>query len=502
MSIPNDIQALQELVVKLLTRVESLEAKNGLLLSRVKALEAENEHLLSKVKILEAENRELRARLDANSRNSHRPPSSEGLSKKPALPKKKKKRGGQSQRDGFPKGHSGKTLEMVIHPSDTIPCLPKHCSCGHSLEGVDGEIVERRQVFDLPEPKLEVIEYQRMCCTCPNCEQVVSGEFPEGVQGPVQYGTGVKALTTLLSVRGCLSYDKIKQLFSDLFGYAINEATLHSANKKAYEALQHSEQEAFRALLREQTVHFDETGLRVEGSNHWMHTATSESFTYLFVHKNRGKKALRSDYSLLPFFRGWAVHDCMKSYFNFSDCKHAVCGAHLMRELTALIEQDRKWAKAFRSYLILLYNFADQGRGILRKDLQIWADRRYEELLEMAEAEEPPPEKSHDKPGPAKATKGYNLYRRLKNYKSAVLAFAFHREVPFTNAKGMPFRHNQAERDLRPSKVKQKMAGYFRTLRGARVYARIQGFIPQGMPLAYLPFKNTNSTFSKNCAPR
>ena len=398
MSIPNDIQALQDLVVKLITRVESLEA----------------------------ENRELRARLDANSRNSHRPPSSEGLRKKPALPKKKKKRGGQ-------KGHSGKTLEMVSQPDDTIPCFPKHCSCGHSLEGVAGEIVERRQVFNLPEPKLEVIEYQRIRCTCPTCHKVVSGEFPEGVQAPVQYGTGVKALTTLLSIRGCLSYDKIKQLFSDLFGYAINEATLYRANKKADEALQQSEQEIFRALLSQQTVHFDETGLRVQGSNHWMHTASSERFTYLFAHKNRGKKALRSDYSLLPFFRGWAIHDCMRNYFNFTDCEHGVCGAHLLRELTALVEQDRKWAAAFHAYLMLLYNFTNQGRGVLRKDLQTWAERRYEELLEMAEAEEPPPVKSVDKPGPAKGTKGYNLYRRLKEYKTAVLAFAFHREVPFTN---------------------------------------------------------------------
>lgn len=452
---PNDIEALKELVVKLIGRVEALEQEN-------QALVSERKKLLARIEKLEKENQELRARLNQNSRNSHRPPSSEGPRKKPAIPKKKKKRGGQ-------KGHPGKTLEMVNEPKDTIPCLPKHCSCGHSLEGVKGKVVERRQVFDLPEPKLEVIEYQRIRCTCPNCQELVSGEFPEGVQAPVQYGTGVKALTALLSVRGCLSYDKIKQLFGDLFGYAINEATLYSANKKAYEALQQPEQEIFRALLTEPTVHFDETGLRCEGSNHWMHTATSESFTYLFVHKNRGKKALRSDYSLLPFFRGWAVHDCMRSYFNFTDCEHAVCGAHLLRELTALVEQDRKWAAAFHSYLMLLYNFTEQGRGVLRKDLRVWAERRYGELLEMAEAEEPPPVKSDNKPGPAKGTKGYNLYRRLKEYKTAVLAFAYHREVPFTN--------NQAERDLRPSKVKQKMAGCFRTLRGARVYARIQGFI-------------------------
>lgn len=452
LSVPNEIESLKELVVRLLGRVEFLE----------KELATQREKFLSRIQQLEQENQELRARLDANSRNSHRPPSSEGLRKKPALSKKKKKRGGQ-------KGHSGKTLEMVSHADKTIPCVPRQCPCGHSLEGVDGRLVERRQVFDLPEPHLEVIEYQRWVCTCPKCDQPVSGVFPADVTAPVQYGTGVKTLTTLLSVRGCLSYEKIKQLFLDLFGYAINESTLHSANEKAFDRLQVSEQNIFRSLLAEPIVHFDETGIRANGSLHWMHTAGSEKFTHLFVHQKRGGQAMTSDFSLLPFFRGWAVHDCWSSYFHFGACRHAVCGAHLLRELTALEEQNRKWARAFRSYLLLLYDFTGQGRSALRADLRIWALRRYDELLAMAEAEEPPPRKKPGQRGRKKATKGYNLYRRLGKYKAAVLAFAFHQKVPFTN--------NQAERDLRPSKVKQKMAGCFRTLRGARIYARIQGFL-------------------------
>lgn len=435
MSIPNDIEALKELVAHLLVRIQELEA----------------------------ENRELRARLDSNSKNSHRPPSSDGLRKKPALAKKRKAKGGQ-------KGHKGKTLEMVHNPDKTFPCLPpKRCSCGHTLQGVTGQVVERRQVFELPQPKLEVIEYQRWACSCPSCNRVISGQFPETVKAPVQYGAGVKSFTTLLNVRGCLSHDKIKKLFSDLFGYPINEATIHSASEKVYQALQQSEQEIFLELLKEQAVHFDETGLRANGSLHWLHTSSSDAFTHLFVHKKRGKKALFSDYSLLPFYNQWAVHDCWSSYFGFTDCRHAVCGAHLLRELLALEEQNRKWAAAFRAYLLMLYELTKQGRGTLSAGLRVWARRRYDELLAMAEAEEPPPKKKKSQRGRVKATKGYNLYRRLEKYKLAVLAFAFHREVPFTN--------NQAERDLRPSKIKQKMAGCFRTLRGARIYARIQGFI-------------------------
>ncbi len=449
LSIPSDIRPLQELAARLIARIE--------------ALEAENRQLAARIQSLEAENKELRARLNANSHNSHKPPSSDGPRKQPAIPRKK---GGAK---GGKKGHKGDTLKMVDKPDKTIPCRPTACSCGRLLEGAEGQIVERRQVFNLPEPKLEVAEYQRWVCKCPCCKAESSGAFPQGVNAPVQYGSGVKAFTTLLSVRCCLSYQKIQCLFRDLFGQAINESTVYSANQKAYTVLEQPEAEIRQQLAQQAVVHFDETGIRAEGSLHWEHTATSELYTYLFIHKGRGQKALRSAYSILPHFSGWAIHDCLGAYFTFGQCRHGTCGAHIVRELAALESQGSKWAKAFAHYLWLLYDFTGQGRGALPAGLRPWAERRYDELLAMAQAEEPPPEKTPGQRGRPKGTKGYNLFKRLEKYRAAVLAFAYHPEVPFTN--------NRAERELRPAKAKQKMAGCFRTLHGARIYARIQGFI-------------------------
>ena len=481
LSIPSDIESLRELAFRLIVRIEALEAENRQLGAKMLSLEAENRQMAARIQSLEAENEQLRARLKANSQNSHLPPSSDGPRKQPAIPRK---RGGPK---GGKKGHKGDTLKMVANPEETVPCRPTVCSCGQVLEGIEGRIVERRQVFNLPEPKLQVTEYQRLVCKCPCCQRQSSGIFPQGVNAPVQYGSGVKAFTTLLSVRGCLSYQKIQRIFQDLFGQAINESTVYSANQKAYTVLEQPESEIRQRLLEQGVVHFDETGIRVEGSLHWEHTATSALYTYLFVHKRRGQKALRSEYSILPNFQGWAIHDCMRAYFTFGQCRHGVCGPHLIRELAALEEQGRKWAKAFAQYLWLLYAFTDQGRGALAASLRPWAQRRYDELLAMAQAEEPPPKKPPNKRGRAKGTKGYNLFKRLEEHRAAVLAFAYHSQVPFSN--------NQAERELRPTKAKQKMAGCFRSLQGARVYARIQGFISTLQKHGLNVFKELKAAF-------
>jgi transposase len=456
LTIPRDIESLRSLVEGLIERIEALEGEKLSWLS-------EREGLLSRIQILESENRELRSRLDSNSRNSNRPPSSDGLKKQPALGRKK---GGPR---GGKKGHKGDTLEMSAHVDHIIPCRPEICVCGHPLAGVEGQVAERRQVFDLPQPKLEVTEYQRVVCECPCCKRQISGCFAEGVRAPVQYGSGVKSLLTLLSVRCCLSYEKIGQVFEDLFGRPINVGTIWSANQKAYGALEQAELDIRAQLLGQDVVHFDETGFRISSSLHWVHTAASKAYTYLFVHKKRGRKALESEYSILPYFEGWAVHDCLSSYFRFIHCLHSVCAAHLLRELMALEEQGKRWAKAFRQYLMLLYAFTDEGTSSLPAAMRPWAERRFGELLSMARAEEPAPKKIPGKSGKAKGTKGYNLYKRLEKRKKAVLAFVYHKEVPFTN--------NQAERDLRPAKIKQKIAGCFRTEYGAQIYARIQGFI-------------------------
>ena len=437
---------------RLLERIEKLEAEQT-------ELKAENAALRQENAPLRAENKELKARLAQTSQNSHKPPSQEGYHKKPALPKTSgKKQGGQ-------KGHPGNTLQMVSQADQVVECKPGKCSCGADLAAGSLRVVESRQVFDLPQPKLQVLEYRRLSGSCQQCGAKVSGSFPPQVSAPVQYGEGVLALGVVLSNACQVSYQKISLLFSDLFGYKINTSTLLKANKQVYEGLGQSEAVIKTALTNSQLAHFDETGLRVEGRLHWLHTCSNEQYSYLFVDSHRGSKALRGENSILPEFTGWAVHDCLGTYFTFTNCKHSVCGAHLLRELEALIEAGSRWATAMKTLLLSLYHHSRQGKHQVHY-FAYWQEL-YEDFCQQGLQQEPLPEYQH-KARPRK-TKGRNLLERLLKHKDAVLAFAQHQLVPFTN--------NQAERDLRPAKGKLKVAGCFRTFSGAATYARIQSFV-------------------------
>lgn len=432
MSLPNDIAGLQALVMELLKRVEELEA----------------------------ENKHLRAIINSNSSNSSKPPSSDGLKKKPAIPKSKsKKRGGQ-------KGHKGKTLKMVEQPDHIVELCPSKCLCGTSLLSTEKTCKNVRQVFDLPEPRLEVTEYQQQSCTCPGCGKTNVGQFPAGIAPNAQYGSGVRALVTLLNISYKIPFKKIKTLFSDLYGYALNESTQINTLNKCHDLLEISEDQIKDQLLKSQVNHFDETGLRVAGELNWLHNCSNELYTYLFVHASRGKKALADSVSLLPRYKGWAIHDCWPTYFKFDQCNHALCGAHLLRELQALIDQKSIWAEKMHRLLLDIYKFTDKGKSILKESKKFI--RKYVRICKMADQEEPPPI-IKPRGGRSKRTKGRNLYDRLVKHQDAVLAFALHPFIPFTN--------NLAERDVRHAKIKQKIAGSFRTVQGAKTYARIYGFI-------------------------
>ncbi|MBN2260274.1 MAG: transposase, partial [Clostridiales bacterium] len=242
---------------------------------------------------LKAENTELKARLNSNSKNSNKPPSSDGYKKQPALPKKKK------GRQGGQKGHKGKTLHQIENPDKIVGCIPESCTCGHIFTEKNCRITEKRQVFDLPQPKLEVTEYQIYTATCPSCGQEQKGAVPEGINSPVQYGNNIKALTVLLNVHFKLPYKKIGLLFNDLFGYSINGSTIFSSSKNCYNKLEESEDIIKSKIINQQVAHADETGLRVEGKLHWLHTITTQLYTYLYVHKKRGTEALQSEKSIL-----------------------------------------------------------------------------------------------------------------------------------------------------------------------------------------------------------
>ena len=462
------IQKLIDKVDLLSAHIAEVEAENKAIKKRLSKFEITN-------KALRLENAELKARLNSNSKNSSKPPSSDGYKKKPAFPKKKNgKQGGQ-------KGHKGKTLHQVKNPDVTVECRPDNCDCGHTFTEEEMELAEKRQVFDLPQAKLEVTEYQVHKAVCPVCGSVHKGAAPKGVNAPVQYGNGVKSYAVLLNVHFKLPFKKIQLLFGDLFGYSINESTVYSASEQCYEKLEDSEGIIKSKVADQKVAHADETGIRVLGKLHWLHTATTLLYTYLFVHEKRGGEALKSDKSILDKITGWLVHDCWSSYFSFKGFKHAICGAHILRELEGLVERgENKWPKVFKTFLMSVYEMPFEERVRRRKQIE----DRYRLICNIGEKSEPPPKKTPGKRGRYKRTKGRNLVERLVREQSAVLAFAFNKDVPFTN--------NLAERDIRPAKVKQKISNCFRTIKGAEIYARIESFVSTAR-------KHDRNVFSELC---
>ena len=410
---------------------------------------------------------DLTARLGQHSANSHKPPSSDGLAKKPlvkpALPKQAgKKLGGQA-------GHAGKTLLFVEQPDLIHIHQASQCQqCGLPLQG-PGRVVARRQVFDLPQPRLFVEEHRLVTHQCA-CGCMLTGQFPAGVDAPVQYGHRIQAQRVLLNVDYRVPFAKVRQFWADLTGYGYNPATLVSVQTNLDEQLVPIEEQIKEQLKAAAVCHFDETGLRVDGKLQWLHVASNEDYTHLFVHPKRGQDALLSARSIFGDCLNWTVHDCWASYFTAGKGRHALCGAHLLRELVALIEQGSKWAKALHSYLLEAYKASRHG-PILAPERIHW-QYCYEQLCGQGDEEELPPLvffKANGQTGRAKRSKGRNLLDRLILHQDAILAFVFEPGVPFTN--------NQAERDLRPVKVKQRVSGCFRTEGGAGIYAPISGFV-------------------------
>lgn len=422
--------------------------------------------LMAVITVLENRVKELERRLGQNSGNSHRPPASDGFKKKAALVGKQHKRGGQD-------GHKGNTLKMVEQPDRVVVLKAEVCTgCGQSILGKKTRysLLNRRQVFDLPEElRLYSTEYQNYACYCSGCGKYNEGQYPEGVSAPVQYGFGVKSLVTLLHQRGCMSVAKIKELFGDLFSAPLNEATILQCQHTAYAHLEQEEKHIISCLQQSEVIHADESGIRVANRMHWLHTLGNRFYTYQFVHKNRGYAAHEEQQTMLKAYKGWLIHDFYPFYFRFEEAQHAVCNAHVLRELQEQAEAGRVWAKEFRVYLLQLYEQTGQGNSKLSEKMQREAHQKYQQLLDMGYEEEPSAQLAVSGKGRPKNTKGRNLLMRLDTKREAVLAFARHEVVPFTN--------NQAERDIRPAKVRLKVAGCFRTLKGAQVYARINSFI-------------------------
>lgn len=474
MDLPNDIASCHRIILELVLVLEGIKPQ---LEGYVQQIEAQ----CNQISQLEVRVKELESQIKQNSRNSSRPPSSDMYRQGPAFPRSK---GGKV---GGKKGHDGGTLMMVAHADHIIehkPSICAHCGKVHFQEPL--VIRGRRQVFDIPPPRVEVTEHRVLDWVCCACHYENQGTFPAAVSAPTQYGLRLQTMSVLFNNAYSIPRNKVQLIFKDLYGVTLNEGTLQNQNEFAYTQLQEEETHIKAQVLQSEVVHYDETGFYVGKERHWEHVASNERFTYLFVHRQRGKEAHEKHLSILPDFSNWAVHDCWSTYFNFPNCKHAVCGAHLLRELNALIENGSQWAVQFHAFLLDLYHHTDKGQGQVLPDQQAKILDRYQKILSLADQEEPPP--IHSPKGKPKKTKGRNLFDRLAKHQAAVTAFAFHAEVPFTN--------NQAERDIRPTKTKMKVSGCFRTEFGAQIYARVQSFVSTVRKLQYNPFNELYTALS------
>jgi transposase len=418
---------------------------------------------------LTARVQELENRLNKDSHNSHKPPSSDGLfrGKRP-----QSLRGKSGKPSGGQPGHPGQTLRPVEKPDAFRRYAPSLCEhCGTSLEAVEPSSTERRQVFDLPRLSLCVTEHQAQTKRCPHCRHSMKAAFPTGVAQATQYGPGILALSVYLQSYQLLPYARSAELLRDLFGAAPSEGTLAAALEQAHTRLAPVEQEIRHAILHAPVVHFDETGLRVEARLQWLHTAGTERLTFYAAHPKRGRQAIDA-LSLLPGLAGVRMHDAYASYLCYPGA-YALCNAHLLRDLIALEEQTHQpWTTAMLTLLRQMKQQVESAREAGATALQSAElgvlEARYLALLAEGRSANPalPPT---GKVGRRKRTPAQNLLDRLHRHRRAVLAFLYDFAVPFDN--------NLAERDLRMAKVQQKISGGFRSAHGAEIFCRIRGYI-------------------------
>jgi transposase len=432
--------------------------------------------LLKRVQVLEE-------RLVKDSHNSHLPPSSDRFARQPKSLRQKsgKKPGGQ-------KGHQGQSLPLSETPDEVIVQTLEQCAhCGQDLREVAPSGVERRQIFDLPEPRLRVWEYQAEQKVCPSCQTSLTAAFPAEVRAPIQYGSRLGAIAVYLVEQQLLPWERACEVLHDLLGVQMSQGTLASLIARCAKELEPIEELTKEALKTAEVLHQDESGCYVAGQRQWVHVSSTKTLTHYAVHRARGSHALQA-IGILKDFAGVSVHDGWRSYRQQYDGGHALCNVHHLRELTFLEEERQQaWAGDVKDLLLTMKAQVEDAKASGQTALPLALYRRlveqYRRLLlqgyldnlpdPLATASSPP------KRGRRKQSSALNLLDRLWEQEEAVLTFLYDFAVPFDNS--------QAERDIRMLKVQQKVSGGFRSDSGAHQFARIRGYLStlrkQGLPV-------------------
>jgi transposase len=308
----------------------------------------------------------------------------------------------------------------------------------------------RRQIIEIPVVPVYITEYQSEVKKCPVCSRKSSSPFPDEVKNTINFGQNVKAIALYFHAEHFIPYDRLVQLFHDLYGLDISPATIEKFKSMASASLDSYENEVRMKLLEALVLHADETGFYVKGKRWWLHSLSTDKLTYYGVHQNRGSKAIKK-IELIPNYSGVLVHDFWQSYAKFS-CSHAYCNAHLIRELQGIYDLfGQEWAKKMIALLRKMFHLAFRTKVYSDHEVQELLEE-YDRLIIEGELANPPPPHEEEKKGRPKKTKGGNLVERMKVHKHEILRF-------FTTRGKIPFTNNQAERDVRMMKVQQKISG-------------------------------------------
>ena len=411
---------------------------------------------------------ELEARLNQNSGNSSKPPSKDGYNKPPTMRKPSgKERGGQ-------RGHKGSGLKLPQPPSQFVNHNPSRCSnCNNAATCEANRLVtETRYEIDI-EIKPTVTAHQAMRVTCPRTGHILTGNFPMEITSTMQYGVNLEALAISLNVQGAVSVGRTHEILSGVFGVPISTGTISNMVSDCADSVRPTIKEIKAALVAEPLVGFDETGTAIDGKTHWAHVASTETLTHIEVKPKRGREAMDA-IGILPNFRHIGVHDCLASYFKYTAMLHALCNAHTLRELEGITQNYKQdWADKLAALLRTMKQAKDElmanGETAAPDEMIAKFNRAYDAILIEAAAINPIPPKDPSKKGRIKKGKARSLIERLITHKAKYLRFFSDFTVPFDN--------NQAERDIRMFKVKQKVSGCFRSTDGANDFAAILSFI-------------------------
>lgn len=427
-------------------------------------------NLIATIRVLEARIQKLEDQIAKNSQNSSKPPSSDGLKRtKRSL---RRPSGGKS---GGQPGHTGNCLEAVAEPDHIEIHEVKQCEhCQASLSDIEVDEYKKRQVFDLPEVKVEVTEHWVEIKTCGQCGQVNTAVFPNSVTHKAQYGSRIRSQMVYFNQYHFIPLERTTEIFADLYQQSISQGTVMNANREVGQKVMKTNQNIKTFLTTTpDPVGFDETGVRIDGKLNWLHSASHERVTNFEIHPKRGSDAM-DEIGILPKRTGWSIHDFWKPYLKYGQVKHGLCNAHHLRELSFIAEQKQQpWATEMIELLIEIKEIIElalsDGQSHLSEIQTAHFENKYDQIVSQGLVLNPTPERPPGKRGRIKQSRAKNMLDRLNGHKEKVLAFMYDFKVPFDN--------NLAERDIRMVKVQQKVSGGFRSDQAAKIFCQIRSYI-------------------------